>query len=140
MELLCRRIRGREAVARDTPFGVVAFLEDEQLLVRFGGRLACGMVLGRTRRIRANICPRRRHDHELRDGEPHVKFQLVENGIVGFPHRLLAYAGLAVGGHKSAVVRIKRQHRSRLAAIQSVIVRRQNAPDLSIVFGDRRRV
>jgi hypothetical protein len=71
-------------MACNPPFPVVALLKDKELLIGFSGGFAAGMMVGRADRVCTNMGPRWLHHHQLRNGELHVKFQLVEDFAYAF--------------------------------------------------------
>jgi hypothetical protein len=81
---------GEKAVAGDAPRAVLAFLEDEELLVGFGGHPSARSMRGGPGGIGSHIGPSRGHDDQFRDREFHVELELAENGVVRLPYGLLA--------------------------------------------------
>src|ERR1700733_6759668 len=82
-----QRIGARKAVTRDPPLAVVAFPEDEKLLVGFRAGRAGGVDLLSPCGIRPHEGPLRRHHHELGDGEPHLQGDGLEYRVIGAAHR-----------------------------------------------------
>src|SRR5215475_14168591 len=101
--LLGRRVGGREAVARNAPLSVIALPEDEELLICLRENFSKRTMIGRARRIRADIRPCRGHYGQVRDSELDVEFQLAEDGVVGCAYGVPADRRLAVRRHKNGI-------------------------------------
>src|SRR5580693_5249981 len=128
-----QRIGGGKAVARDPPLAVVAFLEDEKLLVCLAAGGAGGVDRLGPCGIGPHKSPLRRHDDKFSDGELDLERDGSENRIIGLPQRRLADRRLIVWRHEYAVLGVKRHGRVRARAVQRGLVGRHHVPDRRFV-------
>lgn len=87
-----RRIGGRKAIARYLPIAA-NFLEDEQLLVAFGGALTGRVELDPSGRIGPRKCPVWGELANLRDIEFDAQLDRVEHRFIGRADRFRPDAG-----------------------------------------------